>query len=94
VKLHKIWIVRDRTPLVESIEELIFATVLRGSDDDAVNLCHLVLGCAPGTWDAEHLVVRHARRRTGRSPAAVGGVRVVTNDYKVAKVNRQRPVFL
>jgi len=38
-------------------------------------------------------MVRHARRGTGRGPAAVGGVVVLTDHY-VAKVNRQRPVFL
>lgn len=54
MKLGKIWIVRDRNARVESIEELIFAVILRGRDDDAVNLCHVVLGCTPGTWDEEH----------------------------------------
>jgi hypothetical protein len=54
VKLDRIWIVRDRTGLTESVEELVFAAIIRGRDDDAVNLPHVILGCAPGTWDIEH----------------------------------------
>jgi hypothetical protein len=54
MRLDRVWIVRDRDDLTETVEELVFTTILRGRAEDAVNLCLVICGCEPHTWDKEH----------------------------------------